>query len=160
MSAYIAEEFTPDEAEVLRRYFTNLDQPVFALVNLPPGKKLALELYPSDIARTLAGLELEDARKRGAIAFDDDRTIESVFNTADGLIVRSQLTEFEDGDWMRLEVSVAAELSSDVERRARKEEAATLNAHLETWDFRVPRFKSVHLKRRAEDVLEDTGPGS
>ncbi|MHB8465828.1 MAG: FAD-dependent thymidylate synthase [Acidimicrobiales bacterium] len=35
MHPYVAEEFTAAEAAVLRRYFTNLDQPVFALVNLP-----------------------------------------------------------------------------------------------------------------------------
>lgn len=35
MSAYIAEDFDDSEADILRRYFTNLDLPVFALVNLP-----------------------------------------------------------------------------------------------------------------------------
>ena len=30
MTPYFAEEFTPDEEDVLRRYFTNLDEPVFA----------------------------------------------------------------------------------------------------------------------------------
>ena len=39
---YVAEEFSAEEAEVLRRYFTNLDQPVFALVNLPEVVKGAL----------------------------------------------------------------------------------------------------------------------
>src|SRR2546423_14042779 len=39
---YAAERFTPDEEAVLRRYFTNLDQPVFALVNLPEVVKGAL----------------------------------------------------------------------------------------------------------------------
>ncbi|MBV8296267.1 MAG: hypothetical protein JO085_05470, partial [Acidimicrobiia bacterium] len=39
---YVAETFTADEADVLRRYFTNLDQPVFALVNLPEVVKGAL----------------------------------------------------------------------------------------------------------------------
>ncbi len=42
MTVYIAEEFTASEADVLRRYFTNLDQPVFALVNLPEVVKGAL----------------------------------------------------------------------------------------------------------------------
>ena len=42
MTPYVAEEFTPDEADVLRRYFTNLDQPVFALTNLPEVVKGAL----------------------------------------------------------------------------------------------------------------------
>jgi thymidylate synthase ThyX len=39
---YVAEEFSAAEADVLRRYFTNLDQPVFALVNLPEVVKGAL----------------------------------------------------------------------------------------------------------------------
>src|SRR5438132_2614897 len=39
---YAAERFTDDEEAVLRRYFTNLDQPVFALVNLPEVVKGAL----------------------------------------------------------------------------------------------------------------------
>lgn len=42
MTVYIAEEFTAAEADILRRYFTNLDQPVFALVNLPEVVKGAL----------------------------------------------------------------------------------------------------------------------
>jgi len=42
MTVYIAEEFTPDEGDILRRYFTNLDGPVFALVNLPEVVKGAL----------------------------------------------------------------------------------------------------------------------
>ena len=42
MTVYVAEEFAPEEADVLRRYFTNLDGPVFALVNLPEVVKGAL----------------------------------------------------------------------------------------------------------------------
>src|ERR1043165_7220196 len=39
---YAAERFTDEEEAVLRPYFTNLDQPVFALVNLPEVVKGAL----------------------------------------------------------------------------------------------------------------------
>ena len=39
---YPSEDFSTVEADVLRRYFTNLDQPVFALVNLPEVVKGAL----------------------------------------------------------------------------------------------------------------------
>jgi thymidylate synthase ThyX len=39
---YVIETFSEDEADILRRYFTNLDQPVFALVNLPEVVKGAL----------------------------------------------------------------------------------------------------------------------
>ncbi|TMK28876.1 MAG: thymidylate synthase, partial [Actinobacteria bacterium] len=39
---FATEEFTPDERERLAPYFTNLDGPVFALVNLPEVVKGAL----------------------------------------------------------------------------------------------------------------------
>ena len=42
MTVYVAEDFAPEEADILRRYFTNLDGPVFALVNLPEVVKGAL----------------------------------------------------------------------------------------------------------------------
>ena len=42
MPLYAVEEFTPQEEDILRRYFTNVDRPVFALVNLPEVVKGAL----------------------------------------------------------------------------------------------------------------------
>ena len=39
---YAPEHFTDDEAAVLKPYFSNLDGPVFALVNLPEVVKGAL----------------------------------------------------------------------------------------------------------------------
>ena len=42
VGVYPSENFTDDEAAVLRPYFTNLDRPVFALVNLPEVVKGAL----------------------------------------------------------------------------------------------------------------------
>lgn len=42
MTVYVPEIFSEDENEILRRYFTNLDGPVFALVNLPEVVKGAL----------------------------------------------------------------------------------------------------------------------
>ena len=42
MTVYVPESFTDQEADILRHYFTNLDLPVFALVNLPEVVKGAL----------------------------------------------------------------------------------------------------------------------
>ena len=44
MTFYASEQFDSDEEDILRRYFTNLDQPVFALVNLPDTHAL-LKVY-------------------------------------------------------------------------------------------------------------------
>ena len=60
MSLYVAEEFTPDEADILRRYFTNLDGPVFALVNLPEVVKGALFARYSRSPKSLRRLFLDE----------------------------------------------------------------------------------------------------
>src|SRR5215475_7840059 len=60
MTLYIAEEFTTDEADVLRRYFTNLDGPVFALVNLPEVVKGALFARYSRSPQSLRRLFLDE----------------------------------------------------------------------------------------------------
>src|SRR5437763_4348286 len=60
MHLYAAEEFSDTEAEVLRRYVTNLDQPVFALVNLPEVVKGALFARYSRSAKSLRRLFLDE----------------------------------------------------------------------------------------------------
>ncbi|HEY6532368.1 MAG TPA: FAD-dependent thymidylate synthase [Acidimicrobiales bacterium] len=60
MSVYVAEDFSPDEADILRRYFTNLDGPVFALVNLPEVVKGALFARYSRSAKSLRRLFLDE----------------------------------------------------------------------------------------------------
>jgi thymidylate synthase ThyX len=60
VTAYVAEEFTPEESDVLRRYFTNLDGPVFALVNLPEVVKGALFARYSRSAKSLRRLFLDE----------------------------------------------------------------------------------------------------
>ncbi|MGB5755924.1 MAG: FAD-dependent thymidylate synthase [Acidimicrobiales bacterium] len=60
MSAYLVEEFTEQEKDVLRRYFTNLDLPVFALVNLPEVVKGALFARYSRSPKSLRRLFLDE----------------------------------------------------------------------------------------------------
>ena len=60
MTTYASEEFSADEADILRRYFTNLEQPVFALVNLPEVVKGALFARYSRSDKSLRRLFLEE----------------------------------------------------------------------------------------------------
>ncbi len=60
MTVYVAEEFSADEADILRRYFTNLDGPVFALVNLPEVVKGALFARYSRSPKSLRRLFLDE----------------------------------------------------------------------------------------------------
>jgi len=57
---YAQETWTTEEADVLRRYFTNLDGPVFALVNLPEVVKGALFARYSRSAKSLRRLFLDE----------------------------------------------------------------------------------------------------
>ena len=60
VAVYVPESFTPDEADILRRYFTNLDGPVFALVNLPEVVKGALFARYSRSPKSLRRLFLDE----------------------------------------------------------------------------------------------------
>ena len=60
MTVYVPEEFTAPETDILRRYFTNLDGPVFALVNLPEVVKGALFARYSRSPKSLRRLFLDE----------------------------------------------------------------------------------------------------
>src|SRR5437899_13032652 len=57
---YVTETFSPDEAEILERHFTNVDRPVFALVNLPEVVKGALFARYSRTHKSLRRLFLDE----------------------------------------------------------------------------------------------------
>src|SRR3954462_7800856 len=57
---YVAEHFDDEEQAVLRPYFTNLDGPVFALVNLPEVVKGALFARYSRSDKSLRRLFLDE----------------------------------------------------------------------------------------------------
>lgn len=60
VASYVREEFTPAETDVLRRYVTNVDGPVFALVNLPEVVKGALFARYSRTHKSLRRLFLDE----------------------------------------------------------------------------------------------------
>src|SRR5215216_6781053 len=74
---YATETFTADEAEILERYFTNLDRPVFALVNLPEVVKGALFARYSRTHKSLRRLFLDEFADEvdGASDGPDETTI-------------------------------------------------------------------------------------
>src|SRR5579863_4799656 len=95
MHAYVAEEFTDAEVAVLRRYFTNLEGPVFALVNLPEVVKGALFARYSRSTKSLRRLFLDEFV--GDLDMTGDLTIDATI----GLERAEELYErvfFEYGD--------------------------------------------------------------
>ncbi|MEM9563007.1 MAG: FAD-dependent thymidylate synthase [Actinomycetota bacterium] len=95
MSAYVVEHYTESEQDVLRRYFTNLDQPVFALVNLPEVVKGALFARYSRSSKSLRRLFLDEFV--GELDIEGDASIDATV----GLARAEELYEkvfFEYGD--------------------------------------------------------------
>ncbi|MEM7273729.1 MAG: thymidylate synthase, partial [Actinomycetota bacterium] len=80
MSAYVVEEFSDQEQDVLRRYFTNLDLPVFALVNLPEVVKGALFARYSRSPKSLRRLFLDEFV--GELDIEGDATIDATVGLA------------------------------------------------------------------------------
>ena len=70
MFPYAEERFTDEESEVLRRYVTNLDGPVFALVNLPEVVKGALFARYSRSPKSLR--RAEELYERVFFEYGDD----------------------------------------------------------------------------------------
>jgi thymidylate synthase ThyX len=75
MTPYVPETFTAAEADVLRRYFTNLDGPVFALVNLPEVVKGALFARYSRSPKSLRRLFIDEFV--GELDISGDHTIDA-----------------------------------------------------------------------------------
>ncbi len=92
---YVSEQFTDEERAILRRYFSNLDGPVFALVNLPEVVKGALFARYSRSAKSLRRLFLDEFV--GELDTSGDETIDATI----GLERAEQLYDrvfFEYGD--------------------------------------------------------------
>jgi thymidylate synthase ThyX len=92
---YLPEEWTAEEADVLRRYVTNLDGPVFALVNLPEVVKGALFARYSRTHKSLRRLFLDEFV--GDLEIDGDASVDATV----GLDRAEQLYDrvfFEYGD--------------------------------------------------------------
>lgn len=95
VTVYVPETFTAGEADILRRYFTNLDGPVFALVNLPEVVKGALFARYSRSPKSLRRLFLDEFV--GDLDISGDLTVDATT----GLARAEELYErvfFEYGD--------------------------------------------------------------
>jgi thymidylate synthase ThyX len=60
VAGYHVEQFTPAETAILKRFFTNVDRPVFALINLPEVVKGALFARYSRSPKSLRRLFLDE----------------------------------------------------------------------------------------------------
>ncbi|HUZ10470.1 MAG TPA: FAD-dependent thymidylate synthase [Acidimicrobiales bacterium] len=156
MFPYVEESFTAAEEAILRRYVTNLDLPVFALVNLPEVVKGALFARYSRSSKSLRRLFLDE------FVGDLDVTGDITVDATVGLKRAEELYErvfFEYGDDSVAQlggVHLACEQSSNVLSKVL--ERGRLMAYLEQstryigYDSRLP---SGHYRYyRPPEILE------
>src|ERR1019366_3084484 len=88
MHPYVVEQFTDAEETVLRKYFTNLEGPVFALVNLPEVVKGALFARYSRSSKSLRRLFVDEFV--GDLDLSDDESVDATIglDRADDLYQR------------------------------------------------------------------------
>jgi len=114
MSIQGAETFTAEEREVLGRYFTNLDGPVFALVNLPEVVKGALFARYSRSSKSLRRLFLDEFFDELDVAGDTSLDASVGLRRAEELYARV-FSEYGDDSVAQLgAVHLACEQSSNV----------------------------------------------
>ena len=114
MTVYVPDEYTADEAEVLRRYFTNLDGPVFALVNLPEVVKGALFARYSRSPKSLRRLFLDEFV--GDLDISGDQSVDATvgLNRAEQLYEKVFLEYGDDSVAQLGGVHLACEQASNV----------------------------------------------
>jgi thymidylate synthase ThyX len=153
---YAVEDWTADEAEVLRRYFTNLDGPVFALVNLPEVVKGALFARYSRTAKSLRRLFLDEFV--GDLDISGDHGIDATV----GLARAEQLYDrvfFEYGDdsvaqlgGVHLACEQASNVLTKVLERGRLMSYMEKSTRYVAYDSRLPNGRYRYF--RAPEILD------
>src|ERR1700730_907613 len=157
MHLYATEEWTDDEAEVLRRYVSNLDGPVFALVNLPEIVKGALFARYSRSAKSLRRLFLDEFV--GDLDVSGDHTVDASVGVAraEELYDRVFLEYGDDSVAQLGGVHLACEQASNVLTKIL--EWGRLMAYLEQSTRYVPytaRLAGRHRYHRPPIILESS----
>ncbi len=114
MFPYSQEQFSADEEAILRRYVTNLDEPVFALVNLPEVVKGALFARYSRSPKSLRRLFLDEFV--GDLDVSGDATVDATVGLARAeQLYEKVFVEYGDDSVAQLGgVHLACEQSSNV----------------------------------------------
>ena len=156
MSIAGVEQFTAGERELLGRYFTNLEGPVFALVNLPEVVKGALFARYSRSPKSLRRLLLDECVEELDVAGDTSLDASVGLRRAEELYARV-FSEFGDDSVAQLGgVHLACEQSSNVLTKIL--ERGRLMSYLEQSTRYIPydsRLPSGHYRyHRDQAVLE------
>jgi hypothetical protein len=120
----------------------------FVVSPIPQGRKLADPAAPASQAAALAGLQLDDVRKAGAVA----ATAQAIFQTRDGLSLT--IAGIKDGELRYVTVMASATAP------AAQALARDLNARVSGWEFELPGYRYDGLFKPLEQLLVPKKPVS
>ena len=159
---YAQESWTPAEADILRRYFTNLEGPVFALVNLPEVVKGALFARYSRSGKSLRRLFLDEFV--GDLDVSGDHSVDATV----GLARAEQLYErvfFEYGDdsvaqlgGVHLACEQASNLLTKVLERGRLMSYMEKSTRYVAYDTRLPSGRYRYYRSPEDPGLSSWRP--
>lgn len=134
--------------------------PDFAVVNLPQGAVVKAGVDINVLARSLAGLDMEDVLLRSQAAFPASQAVSAVFETWDGLQVTVYTIEQGEKIYAWFDVGVAALDVTDLSNvRTTQSDAAGLRARLQGWVFQIPQDRGRRLRARLDELVQPSGTG-
>jgi thymidylate synthase ThyX len=161
VTPYAVEQFTDDEQRLLSRYFTNLDGPVFALVNLPEVVKGALFARYSRSSKSLRRLFLDEFAGELDMAGDTSLDATVGLRRAEELYERVFLEYGDDSVAQLGGVHLACEQSSNLLTKVL--ERSRLMSYLEQSTRYVPydsRLTTGHYRYRRDPEILDSPLGA
>lgn len=127
----------------------------FVLVNLPQGAGLKQGTDINLLARSLAGLKMDDVLIRAETPLDKARAVTAVFETWDGLQVTAYTVEQGNQVFAWFEVEVAALEAADLYGvRTTQTDVRALASRLDGWVYRIPPSRATKLRTRLDSLIE------
>ncbi len=154
---------THADGETVDIFKSEVDQSNYEVADIPEGRELQYPGVANVIANALRDLRLEDVRAYEPNSIEPSVTTE--FYTFDGLIVSAQGFDIDDENWLVFSASddedsgpasestADSEDSGDAASNDPVAEAASINAKVSGWRYKIASYQYDQITRRLEDLL-------
>lgn len=157
------------DGEEIRIGKESADATDFEVMNIPEGRELSYAAIANSIGGALNALTLDDVRKAEGSTAD---VVTTTFETFDGVRVVVATVEEEDEYWISVQAAAVEQEPDAAPADAGQgdatgtaasvtdkesdpvESAASINARVAGWQYRIPEYKANQLTRRFDDILK------
>jgi hypothetical protein len=130
----------------------------FSVSNLPDGAALKSGAQINPLARSLAGLDIEDLLVRSQAGLPEADAVVTVFETWDALQVTAYSVEQDNKIFAWFDAGAATlDVNDLAEVRATELSVSDLRARLDGWVYQLSRSRGENLRKRLDDLLKTNG---